>query len=44
MTYPYPKRMWYVCDRCMQQVGWREVAVFADDEHVICRDCERAAS
>lgn len=35
----YPQRTWYVCDGCMQAVGWREVAIWADYEHVVCREC-----
>jgi hypothetical protein len=37
----YPQRTWYVCDSCMQAVGWREVGDFADFEHVLCKECLR---
>lgn len=29
----------YVCDGCMRRITPREVAIWADFEHVLCHDC-----
>lgn len=39
---PGPFGRSYVCDGCMSRVTPREVAVWADYEHVVCRNCDAA--
>lgn len=31
----------WVCDGCMRTVVASEIAVWADLEHVLCRDCDQ---
>lgn len=33
--------MTYVCDGCMREVKPHEIEIWADFEHVLCRDCWR---